>query len=289
MRTQVELEFDEDIDAAGLGADSVIVLGPAGERVPIRGLSVGRTNSTIQIWAPFEAHRQYSIRGAVPDRFGNLGRFRARFVASDRADTVCPRVLKVDPSPGATGRRRNIVLRAKFSEAVDTAAGAHALFVPARYDSAFVREWDSDWQGLRMLHTDSLPGGSIVYALFGIGAVDLEGNRLRDPAFTYFTPDSTLDAVTVHGKVAGLPSNPSFGVVFFNNTASPGMAVVTQGSGFVTRLRDGLYDVVAVSDTNGDWMADFVGRSPSFSTASESLTLNMAPESHPDSIDSYRR
>jgi hypothetical protein len=64
---------------------------------------------------------------------------------------------------------------------------------------------------------------------------------------------------------------------------------VTQGSGFVTRLRDGLYDVVAVSDTNGDWMADFVGRSPSFSTASESLTLNMAPESHPDSIDSYRR
>lgn len=289
VRTQVELGFDEDIDASGLNSDSLVVLGPSGERVPVRGLAAGRTSSTIQVWAPFEARRQYSIRGSVPDRFGNVGRFLARFVTSDRADTISPRVLRVDPPEGATGRKRSVVLRAKFSEAVDTAAGAGALFVPARFDSMFVREWDSDWQGLRMLCSDSLSAGLIVYALFGVGAIDLEGNRLRAPAFTYFTPDSTLGALTIHGKVVGRPAGTGFGVVFFNGGTAPAMAVVAPSGDFVTKLRDGIYDVVAVSDTNGDWRADFVGRHPLFAAATESLTVDLMPELHPESIDSYRR
>ena len=288
-RTQVELGFDEDIDASRLNSDSLVVLGPSGERVPVRGLAAGRTSSTIQVWASFEARRQYSIRGKVPDRVGNVGGFVARFVTSDRADTISPRVLRVDPPEGATGRRRGVVLRAKFSEAVDTAAGAGALFVPARFDSMFVREWDSDWQGIRMSCSDSLPSGSVVYALFGVGATDLEGNRLRSPAFTYFTPDSALGALTVHGKTAGTPAGAGFGVVFFNGGTAPAMTVVAPGGDFVARLRDGTYDVVAVSDTNGDWRADFVGRHPAFAATGESLTVDLIPELHPESINSYRR
>lgn len=289
VRTQVELGFDEDVDASRLNPDSLVLLDASGERVPVRGLAAGRTGSTIQVWAPFEAHRQYSIRGSVPDQFGNAGRFAARFVTSDRTDTIAPRVLRVDPAEGATGRGRGVVLRAKFSEAVDTAAGGRALFVPSRFDSLFTREWEADWQGVRMVCSDTLPNGSIVYALFGVGATDLEGNRVRVPAFTCFTPDSSLDAPAVHGRASGLPAGTGLGVVFFNGGETPAMAVVAASGDFVARLRDGTYDVVAVFDTDADWRADLVGRRPAFVSTLDSLTVNLVPEIHPEPIDSYRR
>ncbi len=303
-RSQVALVFDEDIDGTRLSPDSFAVTGPAGDTLALRGVSQGKGNDEVQLWTPTQEPKLYDVRGIVWDRAGNPARFRGRFRGSSKQDTIAPRVTQVAPSPGSARQKRGVAIRVTFSEAVDTSGVLDYMFVPTEYDTQFKRSWSSDWQTLSFTRLESLPTGAVIYFLMQRRAVDLEGNQVKGPAFTYFTSDSVFDGVPVKGKAKWLNGPLGTGTVLFqalgtrSESAGPDSVmsprtralapVLTDGS-FSTKVRKGEYEVVAVADTNGDGLADLVSPALRFNTDAESLSLSLEPESLPRPINAYRR
>jgi len=307
-RSQVTLMFDEGINGAKLKPDSFLLTGTAGETIALRGASLGRGTGEVQLWTPIQEVKLYEVRGVVWDPAGNGTHFRARFRGSSMQDTIAPRVASIEPAPGAVRQKRGVRIRATFSEAIDTSGVVNSMFVPAAYDTLFKRAWSTDWQILSFTRLDSMPSGAFVYLLVQPGAADLEGNRVKAPAFTYFTGDTILDAVTVKGKV-GWPSELRTGAVFFTESAAvrvitdslkpprteslpvrtTGLAPVLADGSFSTKLRKGEYEVVAVADTNGDGKAELVSPPVKFNTDAESLNLSLEPESLPRPLNAHRR
>jgi len=307
-RSQVALVFDEEIDGTKLSPDSFRLTGPAGETLVLRGVSQGRNNEEVQLWTPTQEPKLYEVRGIVWDRAGNPARFRGRFHGSSRQDTVAPRVVRIEPQPGSTRQKRGVAIRVTFSEAIDTSGVLDYMFVPAEYDTQFKRSWTSDWQTLSFMHLESLPTGAVIYLVVQPRALDLERNRVKGPAFTYFTSDSAFDAVPVKGKAKWLNGPLGTGTVLFQaagrgtgdggqgtdtakvlSVRTTGVAPVLTDGSFSTRLKKGEYEVVAVADTNGDGLADLASPALRFSTDSESLSLSLEPESLPRPINAYRR
>jgi hypothetical protein len=211
-----------------------------------------------------------------------------------------------------------------FSEAMNTSGEVGSMFVPAEYDTQFERSWSTDWQTLNFTRIESLPSGAVVYLLVQPGAIDLEGNRASDPAFTYFTSDTMFDGVAVKGRAVwpGMttPTPASLsrgreetegvtGAVFFTESASvrvitdslqpprteslpvrtTGLAPMLSDGSFATKLRKGEYEVIAVADTNGDGLAELVSPPVMFNTDAESLNLSLETESLPQPINAHRR
>ena len=312
-RSQVTLVFDEEMDGPKLRPDSFLLTGPAGETIALRGASLGRGKGEVQLWTPIQEVKLYELRGVAWDRAGNKTHFRARFQGSSKQDTIAPRVASVEPALGAVRQKRGVKPRVAFSEAIDTSGAVNSLFVPAGYDTLFKRGWSADWQTLSFSTMDTLPNGAIVYFLVQPGASDLEGNRVMAPAFTYFTGDTILDAVPVKGSVVRpgetTHTSPFSGAVFFTESASvrvitdsllpprteslpvrtTGLAPLLADGSFVTKLRKGEYEVVAVADTNGDGKAELVSQPVKFNTDAESLNLSLQPESLPRPFNAYRR
>ncbi len=341
-RSQVALVFDEEIDGAKLRPDSFRLTGPAGETLALRGASLGRNSDEVQLWTPIQELKLYEVRGIVWDKAGNPARFRARFQGSSKRDTIPPRVTRIEPGPGAARQKHEVAVRVTFSEAIDTTSlgmagetlgtaketsgtvretlgivpvqgkspGAQSpyMFVPAAYDTLFKRSWSSDWQSLGFVHRESMPGGALVYFLLQPKVTDLEGNRVKGSAFTFFTSDTILEAAPVKGK-ATWSSMLGAGAVFFTESAAvhvitdslkpprtetlpvrtTGLAPLLTDGSFATKLRKGEYEVVAVADTNADGLADLVSRPVKFNTDAESLSLVLVPESLPKPINAYRR
>ena len=323
-RSQVTLVFDENINGAKLRPDSFLLTGPAGETIALRGASLGRGNGEVQLWTPIQEVKLYEVRGVVWDQAGNKTHFRARFRGSSKRDTIAPRVASVEPAPGAVRQKRGVKIRVAFSEAIDTSGVVNSMFVPAGYDTVFKRAWSADWQTLSFTSLDSMSSGGVVYVLVQPGAKDLEGNRDKAPAFTYFTGDTMLDAVPVKGSVTWpgkttltSPSPSTWteerekvaGAVFFTESAAvriitdslkpprteslpvrtTGLAPVLSNGSFATKVRKGEYEVVAVADTNGDGIAELASPPVKFNTDAESLSLSLEPESLPRPLNAHRR
>jgi hypothetical protein len=299
-RSQVELVFDEEIDPARVVADSFNVTGPDGRRLELRGASLGRQADRVLLWTPVQAAAGlYELRGVVWDRAGNLARFRGRFRGSEKRDSIAPRVVRVEPSPGAAGLRRGVAVRVKFSEPVDTSGTLSFMFVPARYDTLFKSAWDPDWQGLGFVNRESMPGGAVVYFMLQPGVKDLEGNRTRGAAFTYFTSDSVLEAQLIRGKAEWRNGPLGTGTVFFHaeslaetaavEARTAALAAVLRDGSFFTKVRQGSYEVEAVADTDGDGLVDLSSTVARFRTEQESLELTLEPAGSPRPISAYRR
>jgi hypothetical protein len=307
-RSQVVLVFDEAIDGARLSPDSFLMTGPAGETLVLRGASLGRGGDEVQLWTPIQEQELYEVRGVVRDRAGNPARVRARFRGSTRRDTIAPRIARVEPGPGSTRQKRGVKVRVSFSEAIDTSGVVDWMFVPAAYDTQFKRSWTTDWQVLSFTRLESMPSGAIVYFLARPRVADLEGNPAEGVAFTYFTSDTLIEAVSVKGR-AIWPGTLSAGAVFFTESAAvrvitdslepprteslpvrtTGLAPVLTDGSFSAKVRKGEYEVVAVADTNGDGLAELASRALKFDTDAESLDLTLEPESLPKPFNAYRR
>jgi len=323
-RSQVALVFDEDIDDDRLTPDSFLMTGPVGETIALRGASLGSGKEEVQLWTPIQEVKLYEVHGVVWDLAGNKTRFRARFRGSSKRDTIAPRVTRLEPAPGTARQKRGVKIRLTFSEAIDTSGVVDCMFVPAAYDTQFKRSWSTDWQGLSFTRLESLPSRVSVYLLVQPRVADLEGNRLKGPAFTYFTSDTILEAVPVKGRVTWpskttlTPPSPSrgreeregvAGAVFFTESAAvnvitdsgqpprtetlpvrtTGLAPVLSDGSFATKVHKGEYEVVAAADTNDDGLAELVSPVVKFSTDAESLNLNLEPESLPQPLNAYRR
>lgn len=306
-RVRLELVFDEDLDPAKLSVDSFGVTSQSGQSLVVRGVAVGRRAGTVDLWTEPQEPVLYRILGRVEDRTGNVRRFSGRFRGSDRPDTIAPRITGITPDPGSAGRRRPVV-RVEFSEPVDTTAEPSFFFVPGKWDSVFGLSWKADWQSFALIPGEGnqlagvrnntlapedtaarlrgLPPG-IIYFLLPPGVQDLEGNRSREPAFTYFTADSVLNAVTVRGRVVS--DRPwKTGLVFFHSPVNSGLAVVLADGSFSTRLAAGDYKVRSVADTDGDDKAELSTQVIDFRTEQESLVLRLEPETTPKPLRQYR-
>jgi hypothetical protein len=294
-RSQVVLVFDEEISGERLVADSFVLTGADAGRLELRGVSLGRRSDEVAMWTPTQSSGLYEVKGIVWDVAGNPGRFRARFRGSAKADTIAPRVVRVEPGPGAARQRGATVVRVGFSEVIDTGKAVSHLFAPREHDTCFQRAWSTDWQVLTFGRRESLRTGEIVYLVVLPGARDLEGNRCRGPAFTYFSPDSFLDVVPVKGRALWREKPAAGGVVLFSSAGAPessrtlGLAPILADGAFFTKVRKGEYVVEAVSDTDMDGRSDLAGSSAAFNTDSESLNLFLEPETLPRPLDAYRR
>ncbi|UCG44124.1 MAG: Ig-like domain-containing protein [candidate division WOR-3 bacterium] len=288
-RVSVELLFDEDIDARSASLDSIAVFGPDGERVELRGISMGRKSDRIDIWTWPQSSGLFEVRGRVLDQAGNPGRFRGRFRGSDKADTIRPRVAGIQPRPGASGAARQKIA-VQFSEPLDTLSQLSYTFVPSMFDTVYQGGWREDWRELSFVPADTIDSGVTVYFVLHPSGQDLEGNRLSGSAFTYFTPDSVFEGRPVRGRVTWRGPLGT-GLVLFEDTATTGMAPILTDGSFGTRLDSGSYQAIAVADTNSDGAVDLVGGPVEFQTEQESLAIRLEPtqDSIPRTIDAYRR
>ncbi|MGQ9708599.1 MAG: Ig-like domain-containing protein [bacterium] len=278
-RVQLELVFDEDIDPGRLVPESIQVAGLA-----IRGVSLGRQRSRILVWTEPQERKGYKVRGVVWDLAGNAGSFRSGFQGSFRVDTIAPRVISILPAPGSAGLSRALRIAVRFSEPVDTTLPLNYLIVPRDAESLFVRSWDFNWQEVRFVGRDSLPGREYYFLLWA-GIEDLEGNRCGTPAWTYFSSDSVFEAVRVRGRASG--AGPRGGVILFNREQTVALAPILSDGSFDLKLRSGDYTVFGVSDANGDGLIDMRSEAIKFNTGAESLLLFFARESLPKPIDEY--
>jgi hypothetical protein len=288
-RSQVELVFDEEIDGNKLQPDSFVMTGAAGDTVKLLGVSSGRQSDRVLLWTPIQSAGLYELRGRVQDRAGNPTRFRARFRGSTRQDTIAPRVTRITPGPATTSMKRAVTIRVDFSEAVDTAGKVDYMLVPSDLDTLFTKAWSTDWQQMGLVYRDSLPVSGIVYVLIQPGVRDLEGNRSRGPAFTYFTPDTVFEAAPVRGRARHKAGLLGTGTVYFQQERTAGIAPVLSDGSFSTRLKKGEYRVIAAADTNGDGVADLSSPEQGFNTDAESLDIELGPESIPRPYNAYRR
>lgn len=288
-RVRVELQFDEPLDSRRLAAESMAVRDAAGGELEIRGVSLGRRPEYLSIWTALQQPTVYEVSGVVRDEVGNARRFRrVAFRGSSRIDTIPPRVVRIQPAPGAT-RVRPLTVTFRFSEAVDTAGVVGQLIVPAELETLYGRVWEPDWQSVGFVCRDSVPAGTVQYFLMPSGTPDLEGNRSREAAFSYFTADSVLAAVAVKGRAKWGGGRLGTGVVFFDDTLTRALAAVLDDGSFACRVQAGTYAVRAVADTNSDGLVDLVSSEQQFATAAESLEVFLVPETIPRPLNAYRR
>lgn len=288
-RTQLEIEFDEPVDPAETAPESLVLTGPGGDRLPVRGVSRGRGDTRLLVWTPALGPGLYEVRGRAVDRDGNAIRFRGRFKASERSDTIAPRVAALDPRPGADRVRFSPRVTVRFSEPVDTTAGVPWFFVPTRLDTLFRRAWEQDWQSFAVGYRDSLEPGIVAYFVVPTGWRDLENNPARSAAVTFFSADSSPELALVGGRVVSPDSVLRGGLVFVEAEATVAAAAVEPSGRFVLRVRPGSYRAFAVADTSGDGIADLASSPLSLTAPAESLELRLGPADQPLRLDAYRR
>jgi len=282
-RVQLELIFDEAIDPARFNVESLNISG-----LTIRGVSMGREQNRVLVWTEPQQAKNYLIKGLVWDVSGNPGRFRGGFQGSSRIDTIAPRVVGVMPVPETGGLYRSIRIGVRFSEPVDTMVRLTYLLVPGAVESLFVRSWEPNWQEVRFVCRESLPGQEF-YFLLCAGVVDLEKNRCRMPAYTYWTADSVFLGRRIRGR-AYIGKKPVVaGVVFFNQQETRAIAPILSDGSWEIKVRTGVYNVFGVGDTNFDRFADLISQEVEFNTAEESLNLFFMPETMARGINEYRR
>jgi hypothetical protein len=288
-RIEVELTFDEAIDAAALTADSFSLSEADGSPLQIRGVSAGRSSDRVLVWTEPLQPAAYALRGAVRDDAGNWRPFKVRFRGSGLVDTIPPRVAGVQPAAGASASRRIPQVSVSFSEPMDTSCGPWSLFAPSENDSLFRGGWSSDWRQLTYTAHDSAQRAGPVYFLLGTGVRDLEGNRTRAPAYTYFTRDSVFEGVTFRGRVVWEGGPLGTGIVYFDAGATSALAPLLADGTFSLGLDSGVYDIRVLADTNLDRIADLSGQARQVATDAESVRVGLYPESVPRPIDAYRR
>lgn len=289
-RTQLEVEFDEPIEPASVSPESLVLAGSDGTRFDVRGVSRGRGDSRLLVWTVALPAGIYEIGGRAADRDGNYTRFHGRFRASTRVDTIPPRVAGLEPRPGTDRVRFSPRWGIRFSEAVDTAAGVPWFVVPRGSDTLFRQSWAKDWQSLSLGYRDSLDTGRLFFLVVPTGWRDLEDNRARTVAVTYFSTDSAPELATVTGRVSA-PGDTLVrgGLVLVEGEVTIGAAAVEPHGRFALRVNPGSLRVLALADTNGDGLVDLSSQAVPVSAPSESLELTLGPVAEPRRFDAYRR
>ncbi|MEO0094053.1 MAG: Ig-like domain-containing protein [candidate division WOR-3 bacterium] len=289
-RTKINVKFNEDIDPENIIKDSFLIIA-LNETLTIKEISVGRKSNVITLITEKQNPVQYSLQAIVADLAGNWAKIRTRFYGSIVKDTIPPKILEISPKIGTTKLKKNIKINIRFSEEIDTLLPAKWILLPKTLASRFTSQWQSDYKNLSLAMADSLGNDTIVYFLLPRQVFDFEGNRLSAPGFTFFTSDSMLNTKLVTGKVRSNNRPISDGLVIFAKGADSNQALAiipTDTSGaFSIQIREGIYNVIAIADTNFDNRIDLSNKIPNFDTKAETLLIEVYSDTLKKNLDWY--
>lgn len=292
-RTKINITFNEEIESKGISQDSFRITTTDLETLAIKEISLSRRSKVITLITERQKPIRYSFQAKVTDLAGNRARVQAKFMGSIVQDTIPPRILEISPKIGAIKQRKNIRIGLRFSEEIDTVIPVEWVILPKVLSSRFTVNWQSDHRHLNFIMADSLGADTVVYFVLLRSAYDFEGNRITFPGFNFFTSDSLLNTKLVTGKVTDKDEPLKDGFVLFSKRADSiqTMAIIpidTAGS-FSIQIRDGSYDVTALTDTNFDRRIDLKGEIKDFNTTAETLLIEVYPDTLEPTLDWYLR
>ncbi|MEO0115372.1 MAG: Ig-like domain-containing protein [candidate division WOR-3 bacterium] len=291
-RTKINVKFNEDIDPENIIKDSFLIIA-LNETLTIKEISVGRKSNVITLITEKQNPVQYSLQAIVADLAGNWAKIRTRFYGSIVKDTIPPRIAEILPKIGATKLKKNIRINIRFSEEIDTLFPAKWILLPKTLANRFTSQWQSDYKNLSLTMSDSLGSDTIVYFVLTRQIFDFEGNRLLAAGFTFFTSDSVLNTKLVTGKVTtgNRPVTDCF--ILFAKTTDTNQTVAiiptdTLGT-FSIQIREGIYNVIAIADTNFDHRIDLSNKIANFNTSAETLLIEVYSDTLKQNLDWYLR
>lgn len=218
---------------------------------------------------------------------------RAYFTGSLLKDTFPPRITTISPKTGTVKQKKNVRIAVGFSEEVDTVIPMNWIVLPQALKSRFNPLWQPNFRQLSFTLIDSLGADTVVYFTLLRSVFDFEGNRLAAPGFTFFTSDTLLNTKLVTGKITDKNKPVANSFVIFSTTGdsikSMALTPVDSTGSFAIQIREGIYDVSAVADTNFDDLVDLSGKILGFNTTKETLYVEVNPDSLAHNLDWYLR
>ncbi len=292
-RTKINVKFNEEVEPKEISKDSFLITTTDLETLSIKEISVGRKSNIITLITERQKPVHYSFLAKVTDLFGNRAKVKTKFLGSIVKDTIPPRILEVSPKLGATKLKRNIKIGLRFSEEIDTVIPIEWYILPKALRNNFTAKWESDHRNLTFSMVDSVGSDTVIYFVVLRSAFDFEGNRITYPGFNFFTSDSLLNTKLVIGKVTQKNKIVRDGFILFSKMAesSQAMAIIpidTAGA-FSIQIREGIYNVTALADTNFDNRIDLNGEIQDFNTIAESLLIQVYPDTLEKTFDWYLR
>jgi hypothetical protein len=292
-RTKINVIFNEDIDPQSISKDSIMILSSNNETLLLKDVTTGRQNNTITLITEKQQPIRYTLSTEVKDVAENRAKIRGRFMGSMIKDTFPPRITTISPKTGTVKQKRNVRIIIGFSEEVDTVIPINWVVLPKALKSRFNTLWQPDFRQLKFTLNDSLGADTVVYFTFLRSVFDFEGNRLLAPGFTFFTSDTLLNTKLVTGKITDKNKPVGNSFVIFTTTGdsmkSIALTPVDSIGSFAIQVREGIYDVSAVADTNFDDRIDLSGKILGFNTAKETLYVEVYPDSLTHNLDWYLR
>ena len=292
-RTKINIKFNEEIELKAISQDSFLITTTDLETLLIKEMSVGRKSNVITLITEKQSPVLYSFQAKVSDLTGNRAKVQTKFLGSIVKDTIPPRILEISPKLGAIKLKKNIRIGLRFSEEIDTILPVEWVILPKAISSRYTTNWQSDHRHLTFSMADSLGADTVVYFVLLRSVFDFEGNRITYPGFNFFTSDSLLNTKLVTGKVTDKNEPLRDGFVLFSKTADSNqtMAIIpidTAGT-FSIQIREGVYDVTALADTNFDNRIDLCGEIQVFNTTAETLLIEVYPDTLEQTLDWYLR
>lgn len=292
-RTKLNVTFNEEIESKGISKDSFLITTIDLETLAIKEISLSRRSKVVTLITERQKPVRYTFQANITDLSGNRAKVQTKFIGSIVQDTIPPRILEISPKIGAVKQKKNIRIGLRFSEEIDTIKPVEWVILPKVLSSRFTANWQSDLRHLNFSMVDSLGADTVVYFVLLRSAFDFEGNRITYPGFNFFTSDSMLNTKLVTGKVTDKDKPLKDGFIIFskNIDTNQTMAIIpidTAGT-FSIQVREGLYDVTALSDTNFDNRIDLKGEIQDFNTAAETLLIKVYPDTLEQTLDWYLR
>ena len=179
-------------------------------------------------------------------------------------DETPPKIVAVEPAPGAVRVPRDLHVRFRFSERIDHRTFADALFVTPTPPG----ELRFDWSGalVKVNFPDSLLVNTTYVITLGTGIRDLRNNRLEASFSQAFSTGDSIARGEIHGRLFGekvqsllvgaylihLPKQPDPGRDVADYTTQ-----ADKDGGFQFRyLVPGLYRLFALDDKYGNRLYD---------------------------------
>ncbi len=292
-RTKIIVRFNEEIEPKEIINDSFLITTTDLETLSIKEISVGKKSNIITLITERQKPVHYSFQAKVTDLFGNRAKVKTKFLGSIVKDTIPPRILEISPKLGATKLKRNIRIGLRFSEEIDTVIPIVWYILPKVLRSRYTTMWEPDHKSLTFSMSDSLGADTVIYFVVLRSAFDFEGNRITYPGFNFFTSDSLLNTKLVIGKVTQKNEPVRDGFILFTKMAdsSQTMAIIpidTAGT-FSIQIREGIYNLTVLADTNFDNRIDMKGEIQDFNTMAESLLIEVYPDTLEQTFDWYLR
>uniref|UniRef100_A0A7C6EA54 SbsA Ig-like domain-containing protein n=1 Tax=candidate division WOR-3 bacterium TaxID=2052148 RepID=A0A7C6EA54_UNCW3 len=291
-RTKLNLKFNEEISAQSVTKDNFLIYSTQNETLSVKEVMISRRGDIITLVTEKQNPIHYLIQAQVSDLAGNRAKLRSRFLGSVKKDTIPPRIVEITPKLGST-KQKKITIRLRFSEEIDTLRPLNWAILPKSLKNRFEQSWQSDYRNLDLTLPDSLGPDTIVYFTLLPTIFDFEGNRLTGPGFTFFTSDSTLNTKLVTGKIQYQNRPITQGLVIFaqvyDSLRALALTVVDSIGSFALQVREGIYEVTAVADTNYDNRVDLSGRIKEFNTTAQELLIEVHPDTVTFDLDWYLR